>query len=240
MPSTPETRITGDGSYTLFDPDSDQCFHSHHGALAEAEHVFIQASRLSEKLLEAKSAGEPLKIIEMGLGTGLNFLLSAREAERHGAEIEYHALELNLLPPATLQELHYSAIDGLSALAPEYIRLISTLDNTLSNTAAASTYQLRTSVGNLHIHHGDALSVELPDSYFNLCYFDAFSPISAPTLWNIDQLKRFHDTLAIGGSWLSYCARGAVRRDLESCGFAVDRLPGPPRKREMLRATRVI
>lgn len=233
MPSTPEVRHTGDGSNTLFDAASGECFHSHKGALAESLHVFVVGGQLRERLQLAQQQNKPLTLLEMGLGTGLNYLLSARVATELGAKLDYHALEINLLGRETLEGLAFETIPGLESIWSEYLELMDQCQS-----LQPGTHQLSTSAGSLTLHLGDATQKDLPEQYFSLCYFDAFSPGSAPELWQPDQLRRFHQTLEIGGAWVTYCARGAVRRDLVTCGFEVERLIGPPGKREMLRATR--
>ena len=233
MHCTPEVRHTGDGSNTLFDTASGECFHSHKGALAESQHVFIVGGELRTKLQQAQQQNKPLTILEMGLGTGLNYLLSVQAATEIGAKLDYHALEINLLGREALEGLRFETIPGLGCIWTEYLAL---MDQCLS--LPTGIHRLSTSTGSLTLRLGDAAQTELPDQYFSLCYFDAFSPQSAPELWQPEQLRRFHQTLNIGGTWVTYCARGAVRRDLVTCGFEVERLIGPPGKREMLRATR--
>lgn len=226
-------RRTGDGSYTLFDVTSGECFHSHKGALAESEHVFLNASELQQRLQIAQANGGSVRIIEMGLGTGLNYLLSARAAQAAGVPLEYHALETNLLGTSVLASLNYRNIPGLDELSAEYIALMEG-----QQALPDGIHHYNTCTGSLYLHVGDALHSDLPSEYFTLCFFDAFSPNSAPALWQQPQLQKFYNALQHGGTWVSYCVRGSVRRDLIRCGFAVEKLPGPPGKREMLRATR--
>lgn len=82
----------------------------------------------------------------------------------------------------------------------------------------------------------DILQFQLPEASIDLIYHDAFSPNAEPTLWTTDLFQKMYKVLKVGGVWVSYCAKGQVRRDLQSSGFQVERLPGPPGKREMLRA----
>lgn len=229
----PEPRLSNDGSYTLYDETTGECFHSHKGALTESEHVFIAAGQLQQRLQDAKANNTSLRIVEMGLGTGLNYLLSARAAQAAAVTLEYHALEIKMLDTDTLSSLQYDTIPGLAVLCAEYLSLMQACQD-----LPPGVHVLNTSTGCLHVHLGDAQEAQLPTDYFSLCYFDAFSPGSAPSLWQQSQLQKFYASLQVDGAWLSYCAQGAVRRDLIACGFAVERLPGPPGKREMLRATR--
>ncbi len=228
-----EAQLTGDGSYTLYDADSDECYHSHKGALTESEFVFVAASGLRKRLLEAKSEGHALVIIEMGLGTGLNYLLSARLAYQLGVELQYHALENNLLKRSSIEHLKFNEIPGMSDVYKDYLKL-----DIHAQQLPQGHHGFSTITGQLHLHHGDALQCALPVDHFELCFYDAFSPKTVPALWQRAQLQKFYDCLKPGGSWVSYCASGAVRRNLVNCGFLVDRLPGPPGKREMLRANK--
>ncbi len=228
-----EARLTGDGSYTLFHPQSGECFHSHKGALTESEYVFIWASKLDERLAQAKAQEQALTVLEMGLGTGLNYLLTARAALAAGVPLEYHALEIALLQPAALELLHYELIPDLAPLLIEFSAQLACWQG-----LSPGLHRTDTQAGSLKLYLGDAREVVLPERYFELCYFDAFSPASAPELWQQAQLQRYFDCLRPGGSWVSYCAQGAVRRSLLACDFDVDRLLGPPGKREMLRANR--
>lgn len=226
-------RRSEDGSNTLYDAASGECYHSHKGALTESQHVFVDAGQLHARLRQARDAGAPLSVLEMGFGTGLNYLLSARAALECGAALDYHALELNPLPGAALEQLGYAELLDCAALVVSIQMLLQR-----ARRDGHGAHAIDTPAGRLTLHHGDALSTPLPAQQFSLCYFDAFSPGSAPALWRREQLAKFYAALRPGGQWLSYCARGAVRRDLQACGFAVERLPGPPGKREMLRATR--
>ncbi|MGB0866182.1 MAG: tRNA (5-methylaminomethyl-2-thiouridine)(34)-methyltransferase MnmD [Granulosicoccaceae bacterium] len=229
----PTLRQTDDGSNTLFDADSGECFHSHKGALTESLHVFIEAGDLRHKMQQAVDAQRDLNVVEMGLGTGLNYLLSAQLALETGCQLHYHALELTPVAADTLVQLDYAALLNQPQLLQEFSDIVEQCQR-----RDQGCHRWDTRAGSLTIELGDALRTGLPDQSFDLCYFDAFSPTSAPEMWQREQLQKFHDALQIGGVWVSYCARGAVRRDLIACGFAVERLPGPPGKREMLRATR--
>ncbi len=228
-----ERRQTADGSYTLYDEISGECFHSHKGALTESEHVFLGAGQLADKLQLAAQQNRPLHLLEMGLGTGLNYLLSARAARAAGTVLHYHALESVLLAHESLKALHYQDLDDMSTVAEEYFRLIQHWQS-----LPPGIHTQHTCSGTLTLHLGDARECILPQGYFDLCYFDAFSPATAPELWHIDELEKYYNRLRPGACWVSYCAQGAVRRSLQNCGFQVERLPGPPGKREMLRATR--
>lgn len=228
-----EARPTDDGTYTLFDETSGECFHSHKGALTESEHVFINAGQIQQRLETARENHSTLRIIEMGLGTGLNYLLSARAAQAIGVKLEYHAVEINLLDCDTVASLQYHTLPGLVELSKEYQALMQPCQ-----ALPSGQHSLATSTGLLTLHLGDAMEIELPEDYFSLCYFDAFSPNTAPHLWRRSQLQKFYRALEPNGLWLSYCARGSVRRDLMDCGFSVEKLIGPPGKREMLRATK--
>ena len=75
---------------------------------------------------------------------------------------------------------------------------------------------------------------------FDLVYFDAFGPRVQPELWDQAMFERMYEILSPGGILVTYCAKGSVRRAMIACGFEVERLPGPPGKREMLRARKTV
>ncbi|MDR1555626.1 MAG: tRNA (5-methylaminomethyl-2-thiouridine)(34)-methyltransferase MnmD [Tannerellaceae bacterium] len=214
-----EIRQTADGSHTLFVPEIDEHYHSVNGAIQESEHVFIDAGlrRLPK---------EKIRILEIGFGTGLNALLTLLEAEkREKAQITYHGVERYPLPAECIAALNYEekACPGRKGLfgalhtAP--------WDIPVRITNRFILYKIR----------GDSNRCELPDS-IDLVYFDAFAPDKQPEMWNQELFDTLHKHMAGGGILTTYCAKGSVRRMMEKAGYSVERIPGPPGKREMLRA----
>lgn len=211
--------ITGDGSSTLYAGLFGEPYHSRHGAVQESLHVFIRMG------LEAfPTLSQELNIFEMGLGTGLNALLSLlNKSER---SISYTAVEAFPLGPEDIKFLNYSQVIP-NPEAGKYL-------NALHAAPWGEWVSLQPDF-RLYKHAGTLQDFEAPDLY-DLVYYDAFAPESQPELWTEAVFLRIYGCMAPGAILSTYCAKGAVRRAMQAAGFEVERLPGPPGKREMLRA----
>ena len=211
---------TADGSSSLFVPELDEHYHSIHGAIQESMYVFIEAG--------LKHTQKPsIKIFEMGYGTGLNFILSILHAG--SKKIEYHGVEAFPLTFETIQQLNY----------PEQLKLSSSLKETYLNFH--KTIQKTNLSDKLTICKSNCLLKEYnPSTSFDLIYFDAFTPEVQPELWGKEVFQKMYNMLNPDGILTTYCAKGVVRRTMIDCGFQVERLPGPPEKRHILRATKKI
>ncbi|MFD1873924.1 tRNA (5-methylaminomethyl-2-thiouridine)(34)-methyltransferase MnmD [Hymenobacter bucti] len=220
-----EVRTTADGSPTLYVPALDEHYHSHHGAAQESRHVFIAAG-LQPLLAAGLGQEQPLRLLEIGLGTGLNALLTLGAAQAAGATITYAGYETVPLPPATV-----------AALAPQWAE-----DPTLSQAFAqlhAAPWNEETALGpNFRLTKllAEVQAAALPAGYYNLIYFDAFAPEKQPELWTEDVFAKLYAAAAPGAVLVSYCAQGQFRRNLRAAGWLTEKLPGPPGKREMTRA----
>jgi len=219
----PEIKITADGSHTIAAAGSGITYHSTHGALQESMHVFINAG-LRYVLARNPTA---LNILEVGLGTGLNALLTLKELAGDTVA-NYHALELHPLPVDIALQLNYAALPGNEHLAAIFAAIHHSEWG--SRVALAQSFLLRK-------HCCSVLEFE-SDMPFDLIYYDAFAPADQPELWTQAVFERIFSFTAPGGVLVTYCAKGNVRRALQAAGFAVEKLAGPPGKREMLRATR--
>lgn len=220
----PEFHLTKDGSLTLYNPSLGEHYHSTHGALQESRHIFIGYGLLP---LLASNPTEPLHILEVGFGTGLNALLSWREATRVSHPIHYTTLELYPLEPVVYEQLHFD-------LAPQAVT-----QERLQQLHRAQWDKpiIMDEYFTLHKRHVDLTSVDLGKESYDLIYFDAFSPEAQPELWSEEGFIRIAEASALGAVLTTYCAKGEVRRRLQRAGFMVERLAGPPGKREVLRAT---
>jgi len=224
-----EVRVTADGSATLFVPALDEHYHSRHGARQESAHVFIKHGLLP--LLQAGSGmPRPMRILEIGLGTGLNALLTLAAASGvPNVAIEYDGLETYPLPPAVV-----------AALQPEWDQLGPPL-NALFAALHAAPWDKPVA---LELHfvltkmHKSLQKAALLPGYYNLIYFDAFAPGKQPELWTESVFKQLYAAAAPGAVLVSYCAQGQFRRDLRAVGWLPEKLPGPPGKREMTRAAK--
>lgn len=215
-----ELRITGDGSHTMYVSDMDESYHSKHGALQESVHIFI---RKGFQTIDKS----PVHILELGLGTGLNVMLTLAESEKSGSEVFYHAVEKYPLNAAEFGKLNYEAmIAGLPA--GSLIRMHEApwgIDFNLSDHFR------------MFKEHSDFRSMD-PEGRFDLVYFDAFAPDKQPELWTREIFSKLFALMEPGAILVSYSSKGEVRRVLNSCGFEVRKIPGPPGKREMIQAIR--
>ena len=217
-----ELRATADGSYTLHVPQLDEQYHSMHGAVQEARHVFIE---MGLRPLY-KNGVTPIAICEVGFGTGLNAFLSALFAKAQQISINYTAIEAYPVPLDQALAMHYPA----SCQAAEESELFEKLHTT--SWHALNPVSEFFNLKKLQIECKD---FKQQDNY-DLVFYDAFGPRVQPELWKKDILELYYNSLKKNGVFVTYCAKGQVRRDLQNLGFQVERLPGPPGKREMLRA----
>ena len=214
-----EIRETADGSKTLYLPDLDENYHSFHGAIQEAQHVFIKNG------LDALKNLGTISIFEMGFGTGLNALLTAQWSGLNAVSVDYTGIEAFPVSLEICSQLEYAEQIDLS-LKPIYNKLI------------ASEWQRKISLSNTFEITKIEGRVEdwLPEKQFDLIYFDAFGPRAQSEMWNIDILGKMYEALKSKGMLVTYCAQGQFKRNLKSLGFTLESLPGPPGKREMTRA----
>lgn len=218
---------TADGSTTIYLPDLDEHYHSRHGALQEAYHVFI---RMGLDKVVADKGNQPISILEIGFGTGLNALITLLEAAERNLNISYKGIEAFPVTEEELRAMNYTdtmeqqqAGDyflGLHALPWE------------EKGAVTSFFSLH----KRQLGFKDIADVATAD----LIYFDAFGPRVQPELWTEEIFAKMFTSLKPGGVLVTYSAKGSVRRAMQAVGFAVERLPGPPGKREMLRARKEV
>lgn len=212
---------TNDGSFTLRSEQLDEQYHSRHGAVQESQHVFIEAGCRA-------LPDNPLHILEVGLGTGLNLLLTWIEALRTGRTIRYTALEPFLLPAETLSAMDHPAALHRPDLSHGFLTMM---------TAPAGEWTAPDPL--LRMCRSGASVVDWSsDDRFDLVYFDAFGPRVQPGMWSTEVFDNMFAHMRPGGLLVTYCAKGDVRRAMQAAGLVVERLPGPPGKREMIRAMR--
>ena len=224
-----EVRVTADGSATLFVPALNEHYHSQHGARQESAHVFIRHG-LAPLLSAAAETGQPLRILEIGLGTGLNALLTLDAAQAAGAAVEYDGLETFRLPPAVV-----------AALQPEWDERGTPFREQFAALHAApwgAAVELRPGFRLRKLHQALQTAL-LPAGHYHLIYFDAFAPEKQPELWTEAVFAQLYAAAAPGAVLVSYCAQGQFRRNLRAAGWLTEKLPGPPGKREMTRAGKI-
>lgn len=212
-------QTTGDGSSTLLLRDLDETYHSRHGALTESRHVFIEAGLAA---FAKTASGRPLNVFEMGFGTGLNALLAHMWAEENRVKVYFDTVELMPLPVSLWSGLVFPGIPE------ERIRAIHEIPwNVASGVSDAFTIRKVT---------GSLIDITLERDFYDVVFFDAFAPSRQPELWTVAVMEKLAGALRPGGLLVTYCAQGQFKRNLRQAGFFVEALPGPPGKREMVRA----
>ena len=216
-----EIIVTSDGSHTVQVPEMNVTYHSHHGAIQESMHVFINAGLLYQF---DRLSQQEMHIFEMGFGTGLNAFLAALEAETHNIKIQYTSVEQFPISIEEAKKLNYADSLGRHQL---FEVLHSCKWN--EDVSLTSHFTLRKEQTNLLEYK--------PSQKFHLIYYDAFAPAAQPELWTEAVFKKLFDMLLPGGILVTYCSKGDVRRAMMAAGFSVEKIPGPKGKREMVRAT---
>ncbi|MBT8318289.1 MAG: tRNA (5-methylaminomethyl-2-thiouridine)(34)-methyltransferase MnmD [Lutibacter sp.] len=213
--------ITNDGSSTIHLPDWNEQYHSKHGAIQEAKHVFIKNGL-------SLFSNQEISILEIGFGTGLNSFITFLEAQKLDLEIDYVGVEAYPVSKNEIDQLNY--VTALKA----------TKFSSVFDAMHSQSWDVKSEVSALfHLTKRHQFFNEIQDvNYFNLIYFDAFGARVQPELWTEAIFKIMYDALKEKGVLVTYSAKGSVRRAMQSVGFIVERLPGPPGKREMLRATK--
>ncbi|MCX6237193.1 MAG: tRNA (5-methylaminomethyl-2-thiouridine)(34)-methyltransferase MnmD [Bacteroidia bacterium] len=220
--NTPELVKTDDGSDTLFVQEPGEHYHSTFGAVQESMHVFIEAG--------LRKCDQPsLNLLEVGFGTGLNAYLTVLEAHKVNIAILYITVEKYPLPPSVWTLLNYPEI--VSEGNPKLFRMI---HEAKWNEEVKITYNFSILKLSSDLKNIDYSALPL----FDLIYFDAFSPVKQPELWETSIFQQLANHCATKAKLVTYCAKGAVRRSLKEAGFTPERIPGPPGKREMLRGTK--
>ena len=215
---------TSDGSKTIQIKDWDEQYHSIHGALQEAKHVYLEAG--FKTYLNRFPNLKNLNVLEMGFGTGLNAYLTAFESIKYPIKTYYHAIEAYPLKEQELKDLEY---DKLSDLDPLIFHKIH--DCSWGNMNQIST--------EFSIIKRKEFFSEINDiNFFDIVYFDAFGPRVQPELWGVEIFLKMYNALKLNGVLVTYSAKGSVRRTMENIGFKVERINGPVGKREMLRSTK--
>ncbi len=216
-----ELIITEDGSHTLFVPAIDECYHSTHGAVQESKHIFIEAAL-------KQCAKTEISVLEIGFGTGLNAFLTMIEAERSDKKVRYTSLEKY---PVEVEK----------ALQLNYPELLSIENRDSFELLHTSVWDEEVQIeANFWLTKIEADFTQFTfNEMFDVVYFDAFSPEKQPEMWSQELFEKIFFQCNPGAVLTTYCAKGVVRRAMQSAGFTVERLPGPPGKRQILRSAKI-
>ena len=217
----PEIILTEDGSHTLFIQELNEHYHSVHGAIQESEYIFIKCGLNFSK-------ADPIRIFEVGFGTGLNAFLTAIDASSQNRKIIYTSIEKYPLPDSLINELNYkSFFPRESAYIFDLIHrgkwnIVQEISNNFT----------------LNKIEGDFIKQEIRGDY-DLIFFDAFGPDKQPEMWSDEVFRKIAEITVPNGILLTYSVKGEVKRKLRKYGFKVNRLPGPPGKHQIIRAVKI-
>ena len=227
MHSQQHTRliITEDGSHSLYVPHLDENYHSTHGAILESLHVYINAGLNACKL-------QHVNILEIGFGTGLNAFLTLIESKKSNKQIHYYSIELYPLDIRNVKLLNYAEQLTEANGAEHFLAMHkATWDKTVRISQTFSLHKIKADFSTSN-------NIET-NAFFDVIYFDAFAPEKQPEMWTQQIFNKLFSLCNKNAIIITYCAKGVVRRMLQSAGFTVERLPGPPGKREILRGKRM-
>jgi tRNA U34 5-methylaminomethyl-2-thiouridine-forming methyltransferase MnmC len=215
---------TADGSKTIQLEEWNEVYHSKHGAIEEARHVFINAG-----LHHILKSFQPslMSVLEIGFGTGLNAFLTLLETKKNHVNIDYQGVEAYPVSPEEICQLNY-------------VDLISPENQTIFNKLHGCPWDKKVSITSyFELTKRQQFFVDINDvNQFDIIYFDAFGARVQPELWTKHIFKKMYDALKVNGVLVTYAAIGQIKRDMIDLGFFVERLDGPPGKRHMLRATK--
>ncbi len=213
--------ITNDGSHSIFNPEINEHYHSKHGAIVEAEHVFIRNGFSACKKTK-------INILEVGFGTGLNALLTYQKAQQKSIKVNYHTIERYPLIKKSYSQLNFTNLIGLE-------------EEDLLNLHNC-TWQEKHKISPYFCLKKNHTSLERYNTSikFDIIYFDAFSPEKQPELWNHIIFEKMYRLLKDDGFLVTYCAKGAVKRTMKNVGFEIIVLDGPPGKRQMTRGNKCV
>ncbi|GHE43504.1 tRNA (5-methylaminomethyl-2-thiouridine)(34)-methyltransferase MnmD [Sphingobacterium griseoflavum] len=214
--------ITGDGSSTLYHPEVGEHYHSKHGALQESRHVFLETGLA---FFLQKEQTKQAAVLEVGFGTGLNFLLTADYAAQADLDITYCGIEAFPLEESLIFATGYDQFVQATlwtAFTEQYQK--------------AMQHKVRLSPNvQWQIAHEKLLDFTTEDK-FDVIFFDAFAAIHQPEMWTDEALAKVCSFLKVGGVFVTYAITGNLKRSMKTLGFSVEKAPGAPGKREMLRA----
>lgn len=209
---------TEDGSSTLYVPELDEHYHSIYGAITESMHIFIN---YGFNCIDSQD----ISIFEVGFGTGLNSFLTFREAKKQKKKVIYDSVELY-----PLTENEYLRLNYVSKHENDFLFFIK---------MHSSDWDIEQKINDnflLKKITGSIETINIEKEKYDLIYFDAFAPEVQPELWKKEIFQSLYNSLKPNGILTTYCSKGVVRRTLKEVGFKIEKLPGPPPKREIVRA----
>jgi len=217
---------TQDGSHSLLNESLNETYHSTHGAIQESRHVFIKNGL---HFFLGRNAPLNISVLEIGFGTGLNALLTLREAAEQKIKIHYTTVEAFPVAVEFISQLNYA--DLLNFNQAHFLELHHADWNSVFSVTPTFDIEKR---------EGTVQEMNFDDETYDLVFFDAFAPSKQPEMWEKPLLEKISKAMKKDAVFVTYCAKGQVKRDLKSIGLKVETLPGPPGKREMVRGLKLI
>lgn len=217
--------LTSDGSKTIFNEVVGEHYHSRHGAVQESKHVFLYTGL--QYLLERDKI-KRVCILEVGFGTGLNFLITSDFCNKHQIELSYTGIEAYPLTPGMICETAYEQY-----VSEELWQSFTKQYKEALNREVQISTMCRLQVVPLKLLEFRS------DKHYDLIYFDAFAAVHQPEMWNLKSLEHINKFLKKGGVFVTYAITGNLKRAMKSLGFGVEKAQGAPGKNEMLRAVKI-
>ncbi len=229
MNQTPELYTTSDGSHTLYLAEIDETYHSRNGAFEESMYVFIDKGL--KAFVEQNTNIKTIHIFEVGLGTGLNAILTFIETQRLNINVVYHAIEAFPLPLQLIEQLNYN--DGMIEQEKIIFKQMHEAEWNVpivinENFTLVKYHEMLENFEGVHLQNS-----------IHVIYMDAFAPNKQAELWEITIFEKLYNLLSNNGILVTYTAKGDVKRAMQQVGLIVEKLDGPPRKRHMLRGKKV-
>ena len=214
---------TSDGSHTVYDESLNETYHSIHGSINESNHVYVNAG-LKQFIYESRK--KHVNILEVGFGTGLNFLVLYDFLKKRNIKVDYHTIEPKPLNDSVLEKLNFSKIIGSSV--NEIFKIIHKsksdelveIDKKITFVKSVDTIE----------------NIKLNERKYDIIFFDAFAPSKQPDIWSYNNLNKIHSSMSEDSMLVTYCSSGKFKKTLHDLGFRVEVLDGPKRKKEMVRA----
>ena len=215
---------TSDGSNSLLNTELNETYHSTNGALQESNHVFIKNGL---QFFVEKNKASSVSIFEVGFGTGLNALLALKFSLENRVKINYVSIEAFPIEWELLSQLNYADLISFENEKTNFEKIHQCdWDKKIEINEFFSLTKIKETVQ----------SIELTPENFDVIFFDAFAPSKQPEMWEKSVLQKIVWTMKVESVFVTYCAKGQLKRDLKSLGMMIESPPGPPGKREMVRA----
>ncbi len=218
----PQIQFTSDSSHTLYIPEMEEHYHSVNGAVQESLHVYIEAG-----LNQCRK--KTINVLEFGFGTGLNAFLTIFEAEKRNLKVNYATIEKYPLPASVTNQLNYA--EGFSEKFHTYFKEIHNCEWE-SFVKITDHFQIKKI-------RSDFSEFVFDDNY-DVVFYDAFAPDKQSDVWSQEIFNKIFQHTNPEGILTTYCAKGNIRRMMQAAGFQTERIPGPPGKREMLWARKIL